>query len=470
AWNRATHRVNLGEMNMSGATISVEEEAPLDLFAAPARQAADLLLFDPDAGAFQRVKVAGQFLCARQDQCFMTDGTNGLRFQARAAHTLQPGDLVEVVGFPALSGPSPLLREAVARKTGHAGLPEPRALLPEHWLEGGHDATRVSVGGLLVNRRIERNEHVLELQTGLRTFVARLNTKGKFLESLPLGSRLGLTGVYAAQGGNGVAGRRVDSFEELLDSAADLRLLARPSWLTLPRVLAGSGVLGLILAGAMLWALSLRRQVSAQTVIMRQKALREAALEERTRIARDIHDDVGSSLARIAMLSELAEADKDRPEQVEVHVRKIAGSARATVRSLDEIIWAISPEHDTWNSLVEYLGPTPTEFIEGTSLPCRLKLPLDLPDHPLSSEARHALFLIIKEAFHNALKHSQASLVQLRVLQTTTGLEITIADDGCGLDQGSTGGRGHGLANMRGRIAALGGEFGVESAPGRGTR
>jgi hypothetical protein len=123
AWDRATHRVNLGEMNISGATITVEEEAPSDLFAAPARQAADLLLFDPDAGAFQRVKVAGQFLCARQDQCFMTDGTNGLRFQPRAAHTLQPGDLIEVVGFPELSGPSPLLREAVARKTGHAGLP-----------------------------------------------------------------------------------------------------------------------------------------------------------------------------------------------------------------------------------------------------------------------------------------------------------------------------------------------------------
>jgi signal transduction histidine kinase len=470
AWDRATHRVNLGEMNISGATITVEEETPPDLFAAPARPAADLLLFDPDAGALQRVKVAGQFLCARQDQCFMTDGTNGLRFQPRAAHTLQPGDLVEVVGFPEFSGPSPLLREAVARKTGHAGLPAAQTLLPDNWLDARNDATRVSAEGLLVDRRTERNELVLELQAGLRTFVARLNPKGKFLESLPLGSRLGLTGVYAAQGGNGVAGRGVDSFELLLNSAADLRVLARPPWLTLPRLLAASGVLAVILLGAMLWAFSLRRRVSAQTVIIRQKAQREAALEERTRIARDIHDDVGSSLARIAMLSELAEADKDRPEQVEVHVRKIAGSARATVRAVDEIIWAISPEHDTWNSLVEYLSRYASEFFEGTSLRCHLELPLDMPDHPLSSEARHALFLVIKEAFHNALKHSHGSLVQLRVLQTSTGLEITIADDGCGFDPDRTGGRGHGLANMRGRIAALEGEFGVESAPGRGTR
>jgi signal transduction histidine kinase len=262
----------------------------------------------------------------------------------------------------------------------------------------------------------------------------------------------------------------VESFDLLLNSAADLRVLARPPWLTLPRVLAASGVLALIFMGAMLWALSLRRRVVVQTVIIRQKAQREAALEERARIAKDIHDDLGSSLARIAMLSELAEADKHRPEQVEVHVRKIAGSARATVHSLDEIIWAISPEHDTWNSLAEYLSRYASEFFEGTSLRCRLELPLDLPDHPLSSQARHALFLVIKEAFHNALKHSHASLVHLRVSDTAAGLEILIADDGCGFDPGKTPGRGNGLANMRARVAALGGEFGVESAPGRGTK
>ena len=124
------------------------------------------------------------------------------------------------------------------------------------------------------------------------------------------------------------------------------------------------------------------------------------------------------------MLSDLAEADKDRPEQVEVHVRKIAGSARATVRAVDEIIWAISPEHDTWNSLAEYLGRYANEFFEGTSLRCRLELPLDLPDHPLSSEARHGLFLVIKEAFHNALKHSHASLVHLRVRKPPRGWRL----------------------------------------------
>jgi signal transduction histidine kinase len=88
----------------------------------------------------------------------------------------------------------------------------------------------------------------------------------------------------------------------------------------------------------------------------------------------------------------------------------------------------------------------------------------------LSSEARHSLFLVVKEAFHNVLKHSHASVVYLRVSETAAGLEITIADDGCGFELAGIPRGGHGLANMRARIAALGGEFQVESAPGRGTK
>ena len=245
-------------------------------------------------------------------------------------------------------------------------------------------------------------------------------------------------------------------------------MLARPPWLTLPRVLAASGVLAVILLGAMLWAFSLRRRVSAQTVIIRQKAQHEAALEERTRIARDIHDDVGSSLARIAMLSELAEADKDRPEQVELHVRKIAGSARATVRAVDEIIWAISPEHDTWNSLVEYLSRYASEFFEGTSLRCHWSCRWTCPTTRCLRRPATPCFWSSKKP--STMPSNTATVLgHLRVLQTSTGLEITIADDGCGFDLDRTGGRGHGSANMRGRIAALEGEFGVDSAPGRGT-
>ena len=115
--------------------------------------------------------------------------------------------------------------------------------------------------------------------------------------------------------------------------------------------------------------ISLRKLRQKLALVQRERAIES----ERARIAKDIHDDLGSSLSRIAMLAELVEADKASPEAIELHGRQIANSARSTVRSLDEIVWAVSPEHDTWNSLAEYLSRYASEFFEGTSVRCRLE-------------------------------------------------------------------------------------------------
>ncbi len=194
--------------------------------------------------------------------------------------------------------------------------------------------------------------------------------------------------------------------------------------------------------------------------------------QERTRIARDIHDDLGSRLTHISMLSELAEADQANPKEVETHVRKIAASARETVRSLDEIVWAVSPEHDTWNSLVEYLSEYANEFFAGTPIRCRLEMPMDLPAYPLPSEVRHGLFLVIKEALTNSLKHARASEVRIKVSQNDSMVEIAISDDGCGFepDKAGAGPGSRGLRNMRDRAESLQGRLRIESAPGKGTR
>ena len=193
---------------------------------------------------------------------------------------------------------------------------------------------------------------------------------------------------------------------------------------------------------------------------------------ERTRIAKDIHDDLGSSLTRIALLSELATADKNRPAEVEGHARKIAASARETVRSLDEIVWAINPKNDTLNSLSEYLSHYATEFFEGSPVSCRFELPDEFADLALAAEVRHQLFLAVKEALHNVLKHSHAQEAWIRVAVTGLNLEIAIHDDGCGFDMAgkSTAKHGDGLDNMQRRVSDLGGQFRIESSPGHGTR
>ena len=176
---------------------------------------------------------------------------------------------------------------------------------------------------------------------------------------------------------------------------------------------------------------------------------------ERERIARDLHDDLGSSLARISLLSGLLKADRDNPGQVETHAAKISQSADQTVRALEEIVWAVRPGSDSLQSLVEYIAHFANEMFDGREIRCRLDLPHDLPAHPLAPEVRHNVFLVVKEALTNASRHAGAHEVQVRAEARDGLLEITVQDDGKGFDTGKQG-RGNGLGNMRRRAQAIG--------------
>ena len=227
-WDYVTHEVKVGELRIYGAEITVDQPMSEDLFAQPAKTVADLLLFDPQASVFQRVKISGQIVHVRDAEFYLTDGHNALRFMARTAGEWQAGDLVEVVGFPDLSGASVLLREAVVRKTGHAPLPPPKLLPADQLAQSDCDATLVRVKGVLVSIRQTPLERILEIQSGVRTFAARLNATEPWPGMPPVRSLLELTGVYASLGANRVAGQDISTFEILLNSPADIQVLARP--------------------------------------------------------------------------------------------------------------------------------------------------------------------------------------------------------------------------------------------------
>ncbi len=199
---------------------------------------------------------------------------------------------------------------------------------------------------------------------------------------------------------------------------------------------------------------------------------RNAVERERTRIAKDIHDDLGSSLTRIMMLGERTEEGLVKHEEVGLHIRKIIASARGTVQSLDEIVWAVNPENDTLDGLVTYISHYADEFFESTNISCRLEVPDKLPSVMFPAEVRHDLFLVVKEAFNNCFKHSGASVVRMCVSCQTNSLAIMIEDNGCGFESNGPGhGRkGNGLENMRKRIESHGSRFTITSAPGRGTQ
>lgn len=211
-----------------------------------------------------------------------------------------------------------------------------------------------------------------------------------------------------------------------------------------------------------------RRKFQAQL----RHAEQERALErERSRIARDLHDDLGSLLTRISLLSGLLQAEKENPAQIEIHAAKISQSANQTVRALEEIVWAVRPGSDSLQSLIEYISHFVKESFEGDTARCRLDLPQEVPAQPLPPDVRHNIFLVIKEALTNALKHAGASEVLLQVRVSDDTLEIRVQDNGKGFANSATPeeGKRHGLDNIRSRAEAIGGTLLVQSEPGKGT-
>jgi signal transduction histidine kinase len=201
---------------------------------------------------------------------------------------------------------------------------------------------------------------------------------------------------------------------------------------------------------------------------------------ERSRIARDIHDDLGAHLTRITMMSESARGDLSNPERAAVGLKRIYETALGLTRSMDEIVWAVNPRHDTLESLATYLERFAHDWLAAANVRCRLDLPLEIPDWRLTSEARHNIFLAFKEALHNAVKHSGASEIMIQLTLKERAFELRLEDNGRGFSVGKgitdnhatpyRAASGNGLENMRRRLEAIGGSCEIHSLPGTGTK
>ena len=225
-------------------------------------------------------------------------------------------------------------------------------------------------------------------------------------------------------------------------------------------------VAGILVLGGLAGAVNLvaRRRYKRR---LAQMETRHAIERERLRISQDMHDDIGSILTRVSILSDVGQG-KASGEAAAKQFERIGGQVRAAVVALDEIVWATNPGDDNLPRFAEYAGRFADECFENTAIRCWQEMPTDLPKLPLRADVRHNVFLAVKEALNNVLKHSGATEVWLRLKLENAEVRVEIEDNGHGFTP-DTATAGNGLGNMKSRLAECGGRAQLASAPGHGT-
>lgn len=229
-----------------------------------------------------------------------------------------------------------------------------------------------------------------------------------------------------------------------------------------------AGLFGAALVAGIAWYVSRRRLHRKLEAAQRQQAIER----ERTRIAKDIHDHLGANLTRISLLSQSAHGDLENPAQAAVQLERIYATSRELTRAMDEIVWAVNPQHDTLDSLASYLGNFAQDYLVPINIRCRLEVPLQLPHWPITAETRHNVFLAFKEALHNIVKHSGATEVSIFLTTGENEFTLAVRDNGKGFDTSAVParpGRGNGLKNMIQRLEKIGGQGHIHSTPSVGT-
>ena len=242
-------------------------------------------------------------------------------------------------------------------------------------------------------------------------------------------------------------------------------------------LLAVVGVLVGVLVVAGLWITILRRKVEERSAALeaqireRQRAEQQRLMEqERARIAHDLHDELGADIAEISMLATRAQDDVAGGAGEQRCLSQMVDKSRQMVAKLEEIVWAMNPEHDSLGDLVSYFSFFADRFLSLANIKLTVDTSEAAANLALDARVRHQLFLGFKEALTNVVKHSGANEVRLMVRVTDETLRVEVADNGGGLRTPEVASGAHeGIANMRRRMEKLGGQFEIAGAPGQGT-
>jgi len=466
----------------------------------------------------KRVHVKGIVTCQRPgEDLFLKDKTGGLEIETGQPETFTPGDVVEVVGFPKVENFLPVLQDAFARKTGEPNVkPVPQNASIRGIESGLHQADFITLQGKVIDRIIRRvrlqmtkqpmPETVLVLQSGNAIFTAQVDAPdGKpELTSLLIGSSVEVSGVCLTKIDNQ---GKVVSFQILIPTAQDVRVVQKPSWLTPRHLLICVGAVLSILILISSWTVAISKKNSALNVLIgeREKAQNElqqandqleervrartkqlefqvtarkeselqfkAVLGERTRLAQELHDTVEQTLTGIALQLDIAaklyaQNPTDALNHLELARNLMFRSQMEVRQSVWDLRCLVQEQFDLSSALLERAR----QVTSGTGIHVDLKIKGQV--RALPEVVEENILRIGHEALTNVVKHARATSVNIHLEFEPQQVVLRIQDNGHGfVPQNAVGPReGHfGLLGMSERIKRLGGQFNLVSVPDKGT-
>jgi signal transduction histidine kinase len=452
--------------------VHLETPPPTDPFLAPLTDASALLNFDPAGTSEHRVRVRGVVTHRHPGEAlFLRDGKAGLLIETAQTDLVKPGDLVEAAGFPAMGRFSAFLDDAVFRVTGRGPDPQPVPITLTEALTGTNDANLITLDAQLLEVVENPSVTLLVLRAEDNAFRARMPRA-----ALPLrkGSTVRLTGVCRVEEFSPVGtgfGASPRAIEMLLRSPADVVVLTAPSAWTAQRLAGAAGILLGVTLLSFGWVALLRRRVTEQARVIRVKVQREAALEERHRMAREMHDTLAQRFSGLgfqlealnARLPENADAARNQLETAQQMVRHGQEGFRRSLLNLR----AQELEH---GSLTDALTELARHVTAGSGI--ELHCDVQRSDLPLPEAVEANLLRIGQECLANAVRHGNPQRVELSFRHEAGRVQLRIADDGAGFDPAQLphAGNGHfGWRGIRERAAQIGALVELKSQPGLGT-
>ena len=439
--------------------------------AAPATEipVSALLRFSPGKGTRHRVRVRGVVAYQQLGNAlFLQVQNKGVRVLTRQNTPLETGDLVDVLGFPAMGESAPILEDAVFHRVGHAKAPDPVELnLEAPWEQ--FDGALVNTKAKLLSRQVQAEGLRLQLQSGELVFDATLppGIAGDRLLSIVPNSELRVTGICLVRSGG--LWRVPESLRMLLRSSQDIAVLTTPSWWNLRHTLWLLAITVNILLVVMAWVVHLGRRVREQMQIIRQKLRHSAILEERNRIARELHDTLEQELAGITMQLDLAaDCFQQSPGVAQQALDAARGMTRHSMVEARRSVWDLRCQLLEDGNLVSAIS----QIVEPLVARDHAKVEVRIQGNPvrLPGPIEMNLLRIGQEAVANAVKHGRAHRVEIELHYASTFVSLTVIDDGTGFATNQPSPTGHfGLLDMRERAQSMGSHLQIESQPGHGT-